>query len=518
MGEGSNLVWDPIQGKFVPLSQLMLGVQGQSSTQTNPALNTPAPQQSTFSTTSTEQQTQPPSYVPSGTFGAEAINSLADKFTQTQADIFRMNSNLMANGPTQQARTAGQLGVLNDMNQMDSSSILQEIDPEVSSGGDGSNISSKFKFTGQQGSQMGTMLLQGVQGFFGSKNMNQNGYYNAGMNFAKQIANANPYARLAVEAVDTIDKIAPIKGPEFKTNQGLVARQGSAYKNAVNAFNEAEEAANKDYGIFSGLLTGDLGKAKKKVAKANELNYKVGAVDNKAQDWLALSNEQSNKIGREVQLIGGNEPFGIGAKNGAKLPTLKDMQRAKRISSSARYWVGGPVGDSEVKGTPTKTRKPQQKQKVTEVVQETQSFKEGGNIFFELKEVVNIPPEYLESTLVEVSAEDILPQFKEGGSFNVIPEGALHARRHNMDIEGITKKGIPVVSEGEGGEIEQQAEIEREEIIFRLEVTKQLEDLKKKFESDEYTQREKDEFAIEAGKLLTHEIINNTIDHTNNLL
>nr|DAT77875.1 MAG TPA: hypothetical protein [Caudoviricetes sp.] len=50
-----------------------------------------------------------------------------------------------------------------------------------------------------------------------------------------------------------------------------------------------------------------------------------------------------------------------------------------------------------------------------------------------------------------------------------------------MDMEGITKKGIPVVADKENGEIEQQAEIEKEEIIFRLEVTKKLEELEKKY-------------------------------------
>lgn len=99
--------------------------------------------------------------------------------------------------------------------------------------------------------------------------------------------------------------------------------------------------------------------------------------------------------------------------------------------------------------------------------------------------------------------------FKEGGKFNVIPEGALHARKHNMDIEGITTKGIPVVSETEDGQIEQQAEIEREEIIFRLEVTKKLEELAKDGS---------DEAAIEAGKLLVEEILYNTIDNTNSLI
>ena len=120
-------------------------------------------------------------------------------------------------------------------------------------------------------------------------------------------------------------------------------------------------------------------------------------------------------------------------------------------------------------------------------------------------------------TSIELVDPTSIPEFQNGGSINVIPDGALHARKHNMDVDGITKKGIPVVSEKDG-EIEQQAEIEKEEIIFRLEVTQKLEELEKKFYSDESTQEEKDECALEAGKLLVNEILYNTQDNTNNLL
>lgn len=109
-------------------------------------------------------------------------------------------------------------------------------------------------------------------------------------------------------------------------------------------------------------------------------------------------------------------------------------------------------------------------------------------------------------------------RFQQGGSINVIPDGALHARKHNMDMEGITKKGIPVVTENKDGSIEQQAEIEKEEIIFRLEVTKKLEELEKKFYDEGTSKEEKDQLALEAGKLLVEEILHNTIDNTNNLL
>ena len=120
-------------------------------------------------------------------------------------------------------------------------------------------------------------------------------------------------------------------------------------------------------------------------------------------------------------------------------------------------------------------------------------------------------------TSIELVDPTSIPEFQNGGSINVIPDGALHARKHNMDLDGITRKGIPVVSEKDG-EIEQQAEIEKEEIIFRLEVTQKLEELEKKFYSDESTQEEKDECALEAGKLLVNEILYNTQDNTNNLL
>ena len=104
----------------------------------------------------------------------------------------------------------------------------------------------------------------------------------------------------------------------------------------------------------------------------------------------------------------------------------------------------------------------------------------------------------------------MIEEFKEGGAFNVIPDGALHARLHHMEnSDNITKKGIPVVSEKEGGELEQHAEIEKEEIILRLSLTKRLEELAKEGTDDA---------AIEAGKILVEEILNNTIDNTNTLL
>ena len=111
----------------------------------------------------------------------------------------------------------------------------------------------------------------------------------------------------------------------------------------------------------------------------------------------------------------------------------------------------------------------------------------------------------------EQSNEEEIQSFKTGGQMSVIPEGALHARKNNMEGAGedFTAKGIPVV-DNEG---EQQAEIERNEIIFRKEVTDKMEELYKKFNSEESSDK-KDEIAIEMGKILTCEITKHTDDKT----
>lgn len=94
-------------------------------------------------------------------------------------------------------------------------------------------------------------------------------------------------------------------------------------------------------------------------------------------------------------------------------------------------------------------------------------------------------------------------EVEETAQKNIIPEGALHARKHHMEnSDGLTQKGIPVI-DNEG---DQQAEIEKNEIIFTLEVTKKLEELYEKGT---------DEAATEAGKLLVEQILFNTDDRTN---
>ena len=97
---------------------------------------------------------------------------------------------------------------------------------------------------------------------------------------------------------------------------------------------------------------------------------------------------------------------------------------------------------------------------------------------------------------------------------NVIPDGALHARLNHLDEElGVTSKGIPVVTFDDGGEITQHAEIEINEIIFNKDTTDQIEHYFKLYKKAE-SEQEKNKIAVECGKFLVEEILENTDDRT----
>jgi hypothetical protein len=106
-------------------------------------------------------------------------------------------------------------------------------------------------------------------------------------------------------------------------------------------------------------------------------------------------------------------------------------------------------------------------------------------------------------------------KFQLGGKIdkNFSPQGALHKNKHhledvNPELEGsITKKGIPVISMNEGGEIQQHAEVEKNEIVFSLDTTKTVEDLYR-----QYQETEDESILIECGKFITNEIMKNTED------
>lgn len=103
---------------------------------------------------------------------------------------------------------------------------------------------------------------------------------------------------------------------------------------------------------------------------------------------------------------------------------------------------------------------------------------------------------------------------------SVIPEGALHKNKHNLDLDGITKKGIPVIQNVDDSvetlaEIQmhqenlvQSAEVEKEEVIFSRELTDFIEEKRK-----EWHETGSNEVLEEVGKRVTKELLFNTDDN-----
>lgn len=248
---------------------------------------------------------------------------------------------------------------------------------------------------------------------------------------------------LKLTPVGLINSIGAKKADTITKDNEAFEQVGSAYGGTQATVDDALTKSGKKYGLFSG---GARNKANKQIHNAQMQQIKMGNIADEAQMAFAASNNPL--LGTQLQLNGGYQQNTVKAgKSGLKM----DRDFAKRVVKLS-------------KGQKEKRKKIQE----------------------------------------EVAG------FKNGGAVNVIPDGALHAHKHHLEdvddkFEDVTAKGIPVITEEKGGDIKQHAEVEREEIIFNLEVTKQLEKL---------MQDGSDEAAIEAGKLLVHEILENTVDNT----
>lgn len=255
---------------------------------------------------------------------------------------------------------------------------------------------------------------------------------------------------LKLTPVGLINSIGAKKADTITKDNEAFEQVGSSYGGTQATVDDALTKSGKKYGLFSG---GARNKANKQIHNAQMQQVKMGNIADEAQMAFAASNNPLLGLGTQLQLNGGYQQNTVRAgKSGLKM----DKDFAKRV-----------VKLSEGK-----------KSKVQKIREEIR-----------MEEVAG---------------------FKNGGAVNVIPDGALHAHKHHLEdvdekFEEVTTKGIPVITEEKGGDIKQHAEVEREEIIFNLEVTKQLEKL---------MQDGSDEAAIEAGKLLVHEILENTVDNT----
>ena len=339
-------------------------------------------------------------------------------------------------------------------------------------------------------------------------------------------------------------------------------QQGSAYGGSMAKVDDALTKSGKKYGAFSGKARR---KANSQRAEAKLQQNLVSDINQEAQDAFAASNYSGIGLRNELALSGGYRNMAVG-RNGMKILDA-ESQWAREVLNKARevnrLQKGGRV-DGITGAAPKITFEswyetvPSDRNDTTSYnlrrafelapreeleawrTSSVEDLKNGKNHLnsvylnpktgiYEFMKAKNHPTlkyelEWYNSKDPEAikfrNAYDLdtsgdyykyVPKkFAEGGKVNVIPDGALHAHKHHLEdispeYEQVTSKGIPVVTEEEGGKLKQHAEIERNEIIFRLEVTKKLEELMKDGSDDA---------AIEAGKLLAHEIINNTVDNT----
>lgn len=339
-------------------------------------------------------------------------------------------------------------------------------------------------------------------------------------------------------------------------------QQGSAYGGSMAKVDDALTKSGKKYGAFSGKARR---KANAQIAEAKRQQNLVSDINQEAQDAFAASNYSGIGLRNELALSGGYRNMAVG-RNGMKILDA-ESQWAREVLNKARevnkLQKGGKV-DGITGAAPKITFEswyetvPSDRNDTTSYnlrrafelapkeeleawrtssvkdlrngknhlnsvylnpktgIYEFMKAKNHPTLKYELEWYNSKDPEAIKfrnAYDLDMSGDYykyVPKKFAEGGKVNVIPDGALHAHKHHLEdispeYEQVTSKGIPVVTEEEGGKLKQHAEIERNEIIFRLEVTKELEELMKDGSDDA---------AIEAGKLLAHEIINNTVDNT----
>lgn len=235
---------------------------------------------------------------------------------------------------------------------------------------------------------------------------------------------------------------------------------GGSYSGSVLNYANASKYSGKKYGAFSRHARK---RANRKIDEANRQVKVMKNISQEAQLDSMLGNgmQDINNMKYQMDLQGGYNPYTSIGRRGLRLPTKKELDRSRRISSNIKN-----------------------KQTIKNKFFIPNDF----SYTYQLGDQIEVPEEQVKA-------------FKNGGQMSIIPEGALHARKNNMNVENITKKGIPVV-DNEGT---QQAEIERNEIIFSKEATTKLEEL---------MNDGSDQAAIEAGKLLVKEITTNLDDKT----
>ena len=365
-------------------------------------------------------------------------------------------------------------------------------------------------FLKKHGTAIAGMGLDALGNHFSSNVENSSGVnkaFAAGDMLASGIGMINPVFGLAAKGIMTafkgINDLGGKHARRFSVNQDTANTVGASYGGSMADIMSAAQNSGKKYGMFSSSARRKANRAMDEAER--QQNIMTGIAD-ESRDMQAMAGNQFNYTRYQYDMNGGYDMrYMRAAKQGMKITDKIEFFKQERnniqINLDTREIEWEPIISNNTYWEPV----------ITDYIEE---FKEGGSITIEIEEW---EPEIEDRIYWEPIITDAIEEFKEGGSIkeeletpeieetnqkNLIPEGALHKNKHHMEhTEGLTQKGIPVI-DNTG---EQQAEIELDEIIFTLEVTKKLEELYKDGS---------DEAAIEAGKLLVKEILFNTDDRT----
>lgn len=337
---------------------------------------------------------------------------------------------------------------------------------------------------------------------------------------------------LKLTPLGLVNAIGAKKADTITKDNEAFEQVGSSYGGTLDTVDNALTKSGKKYGLFSGRARN---KANEQIHNAQMQQTKMGNIADEAQMAFLASNNPLLGLGTQLQLNGGYQQSAVRAgKSGLKMDrefakrvvklSKGQKEKRKKIQEEVRRaFELAPREELEAWRTSSISDLKAGKNHLNSVylnpktgIYEFMKAKDHPTLKYELDWYNSNDPEAVQfrnNYDLDKSGDYyryVPKKFKNGGAVNVIPDGALHAHKHHLeDIDGkfeeVTTKGIPVITEEKGGDIKQHAEVEREEIIFNLEVTKQLEKL---------MQDGSDEAAIEAGKLLVHEILENTVDNT----
>ena len=259
-----------------------------------------------------------------------------------------------------------------------------------------------------------------------------------------------------------INALGAKKSDTMEADTQMLALGGNSYSGAADDVMDAASKSAKKYGLFSRRA---LGRANDEMATAGRLQNNMASIMNQNKMLMdALVNQQDMNNQQYQNMMNGTDwsAMPMSAKKGGILPS--QYQIAHRVAYN---------------------------HKKSQVKQEPIEF---------------------------VPVIDTIDMFQNGGQMSLLPEGALHKDKHHIeevrdDLKGeITHKGIPVVTIAKDGQqVEQVAEIEHSEWILSADLTDKVEKLRDKYNESDNSQ-EKQELAIEAGKLIAEEMMENTDD------